>query len=198
MTSPNVLVFGTVGSGKSSFVKTVCVIRPLLLQHRRAVVFDKKDDGGRGRVRDLTRRLGAEPLRFTADTTGTRLNLLDPLIARGSGIKGVIPAAGRDHPRRPQRRRPSPSGRRKPSAPPSARMTRHRAAPAGRRSRRTCCRTSAASSTTPTTRSSPPAARDQLHRAGLSVRWALTGLLDEYAGLLDGETSRTRSICRTS
>src|SRR5690606_23320252 len=28
-----------------------------------------------------------------------------------------------------------------------------------------------------------------LHRAGLSVRWTLNGLLDEYAGLLDGETS---------
>ncbi|MGN6502654.1 MAG: ATP/GTP-binding protein, partial [Pseudolysinimonas sp.] len=59
VTSPNVLVFGTVGSGKSSFVKTVCVIRPLLLKHRRAVVFDKKDDGGQGEYADLTRRLGA-------------------------------------------------------------------------------------------------------------------------------------------
>src|SRR5690606_29902096 len=34
-----------------------------------------------------------------------------------------------------------------------------------------------------------PEARDKLHQAGLSVRWTLNGLLDEYAGILDGETS---------
>jgi hypothetical protein len=34
-------------------------------------------------------------------------------------------------------------------------------------------------------------ARDDLHKAGLSVKWTLNGLLDEYAGLLDGETSKT-------
>ena len=36
-----------------------------------------------------------------------------------------------------------------------------------------------------------PQARDDLHRAGLSVRWAITGLLNEYGGLLDGETSKS-------
>lgn len=42
VSSPNTVVMGDVGAGKSSFVKTVCVLRPLLLQGRRAVIFDKR------------------------------------------------------------------------------------------------------------------------------------------------------------
>ncbi|KFF58615.1 hypothetical protein JF66_17275, partial [Cryobacterium sp. MLB-32] len=48
LTSPNVIIFGTVGTGKSSFTKTVMVMRPLILKNHRAVVFDKKDEGGEG------------------------------------------------------------------------------------------------------------------------------------------------------
>ena len=189
VTSPNVLVFGTVGSGKSSFVKTVCVIRPLLLQHRRAVVFDKKDDGGQGEYAELTRRLGAEPLRFTTDTSGTRLNLLDPVIARGTGIKGqfrLLAAITR-------------------VARADEALTKWeeeavRAALRALHTADTGSRTLVAADLLPHLgrvvddpdyAELSPRARDQLHRAGLSVRWALTGLLDEYAGLLDGETSTT-------
>lgn len=189
VTSPNVLVFGTVGSGKSSFVKTVGVIRPLLLAGRRAVVFDKKDDGGEGEYAALTRRLGAEPIRFTADGSGSRLNLLDPLIAQGSGSKGVfrllaaITRVARDGQaltdweeealRAALRRMQATdtSGR----VPVAADLLPHLGRIADE----------------PDYAELSPAARDQLHRAGLSVRWALTGLLDEYAGLLDGETSPT-------
>jgi hypothetical protein len=189
VTSPNVLVFGTVGSGKSSFVKTVCVIRPLLLKHRRAVVFDKKDDGGQGEYADLTRRLGAEPLRFTTDTSGTRLNLLDPVIARGTGIKGqfrLLAAITR------VARNDEALSKWEEEAVRAALRALHTHDNSGR--------TQVAADLLPHLgrvvddpdyRELSGPARDQLHRAGLSVRWALTGLLDEYAGLLDGETSST-------
>jgi hypothetical protein len=189
VTSPNVLVFGTVGSGKSSFVKTVCVIRPLLLKHRRAVVFDKKDDGGQGEYADLTRRLGAEPLRFTTDTSGTRLNLLDPVIARGTGIKGqfrLLAAITR------VARNDEALSKWEEEAVRAALKALHAHDDGGR--------TLVAADLLPHLgrvvddpdyRELSAPARDQLHRAGLSVRWALTGLLDEYAGLLDGETSNT-------
>lgn len=189
VTSPNVLVFGSVGSGKSSFVKTVCVIRPLLLKGRRAVVFDKKDDGGEGEYAALTRRLGAEPIRFVPDGTGSRLNLLDPLIARGSGSKGVfrllaaVTRVARDgialtdweeEALRAALRRMT-AAEQPHRTPVAADLLPHLGRIVDE----------------PDYAELSPAARDQLHRAGLSVRWALTGLLDEYAGLLDGETSRT-------
>ena len=60
----------------------------LLLQNRRAVIFDKKDQAGEGEYSNVVRRYGYEPIRFTADGTGTRLNLMDPMIARGTGVKG--------------------------------------------------------------------------------------------------------------
>lgn len=187
VTSPNVLVFGTVGSGKSSFVKTVCVIRPLLLKHRRAVVFDKKDEGGQGEYADLARRLGAEPLRFTTDGTGTRLNLLDPVIARGTGLKGqfrLLAAVTR------VARNDEALTKWEEEAVRAALKTLHAQEDGGR------ARVAAdllpylgRVVDDPDYRDLSASARDQLHRAGLSVRWALTGLLDEYAGLLDEETS---------
>ena len=63
--SPNVLVLGDVGGGKSSLLKTVYVLRPLILKHRRCVVIDKKDRGGEGEYAELTRWQGGEPLRFS-------------------------------------------------------------------------------------------------------------------------------------
>jgi hypothetical protein len=38
VSSPNTIVAGGIGGGKSSFVKTVCVGRPLLLKYRRSPV----------------------------------------------------------------------------------------------------------------------------------------------------------------
>ncbi len=76
ISSPNVIVLGTVGYGKSSLTKTVGVARPLGLANRRAVVFDKKDEGGRAStplwrttsvgaaaLRPRGRRYPAEPAR---------------------------------------------------------------------------------------------------------------------------------------
>lgn len=75
VSSPNVVVIGDVGSGKSSLTKTVYVIRPLLLNKRRAVVFDKKDRGGEGEYGELARAYGREPIKFAVDgrATGPRI-----------------------------------------------------------------------------------------------------------------------------
>ena len=88
ITSPNVISLGAVGSGKSSLSKCVYVIRPLTFSDRRVAVFDKKDQNGSGEYTDLTERLGGKPLRFALDGTGSRLNLLDPVILAGDGVAG--------------------------------------------------------------------------------------------------------------
>jgi hypothetical protein len=190
VSSPNTIVAGGVGGGKSSFVKTVCVGRPLLLKYRRAVVFDKKPQGDEGEYAAIARAYGAEPLRFTLDGSGsTRLNLLDPLIVRNAGAAGTyrllhtIVRIARDN----------------------ARLTEWeeeaiRAALTSTLDRYEGGRTPTMSDVLPFLGTVPdealyrdlaPSARDMLHHAGLGVRWTLTGLLDEYAGLLDGETSDT-------
>lgn len=188
VSSPNTIVMGTVGAGKSSFVKTVCVLRPLLLQGRRAVIFDKKDQNGEGEYSGVVRRFGYEPIRFTTDGSGTRFNLLDPLIVHGTGVAGqarllnIVTRLGRgDQPlgeweeealRAALRRT---LGRTAGRAPVLADVLPHLGAIAD----------------DSTYSELSPAAKDELHRAGLSVRWTLNGLLEEYAGLLDGETSKT-------
>jgi hypothetical protein len=185
VSSPNTIVMGTVGAGKSSFVKTVCVLRPLLLQGRRAVIFDKKDQNGEGEYSGVVRRYGYEPIRFGA-SAGTRLNILDPLIVQGSGVTGqarllniVTRLARGDQPldqweeealRAALRRTLEQTKKR---APVLADVLPHLGAITG----------------DATYAELSPAAKDELHRAGLSVRWTLNGLLDEYAGMLDGETS---------
>ena len=88
VTSPNVTVMGVVGSGKSALIKTVYVLRPLVLRNRRAVVMDKKDRGGEGEYCELSRELGSEPLRMVLGDGGTSLNLLDPAILAGGGVGG--------------------------------------------------------------------------------------------------------------
>ena len=92
VTSPNVLVLGDVGAGKSSLIKTVYVTRQLALRGRRVVVADRKDQGGEGEYSQLSRRYGNEPLRFTVGEGGSRINLLDPVI--GVAAAGVAQAAG--------------------------------------------------------------------------------------------------------
>lgn len=190
VSSPNTIVAGGIGGGKSSFVKTVCVGRPLLLRYRRAVVFDKKPQGDEGEYAQITRAYGAEPLRFAVDGSGsTRLNLLDPLILRSAGGAGIyrllhtIVRIARDN----------------------ARLTDWeeqaiRGALSATLARFESTRTPTMADVLPFLGTIPdepayadlsPSSREALHHAGLGVRWTLTGLLDEYAGLLDGETSES-------
>lgn len=81
ITSPLVIVMGDVGSGKSSLIKTVYVLRALAMRSRRVVVIDKKDERGEGEYAGLTRQFGAEPIRMRLDSTSSTLNPLDPVIA---------------------------------------------------------------------------------------------------------------------
>ncbi len=83
ISSVNAAVVGDVGKGKSSLLKTWACTRQLLLRDRRVVVLDKKLQGGLGEYTALARFLGAPSIRFTTDGRGSRLNLLDPVIALG-------------------------------------------------------------------------------------------------------------------
>jgi hypothetical protein len=86
LTSPNFVVIGDVGKGKSSLLKTWAVLRPLIMAGRRAVVIDKKlqrwADGTRsGENTQLARFFGAEPVAFRIGDGGSCINPLDPAIA---------------------------------------------------------------------------------------------------------------------
>ncbi|MFE6229400.1 ATP/GTP-binding protein [Cellulosimicrobium sp. NPDC057862] len=188
VSSPNVLTAGTVGTGKSSFTKTVFVIRPLVLRNRNVVVFDKKPDDAapeQGEYAELARRFGSEPIRFTQDGTGTRLNLLDPLVSAAEGGRYELLTA-------------------------VARMARNGAALDDweRKALRVALRRTIAAAEgvrVPTPADLlpqlgrvadeaefadlHPRALDRLHEAGVSVRWTFDELLESYPGLLDGETS---------
>jgi len=82
VSSPAVVIIGTVGSGKSSLLKTVYVLRPLLMKNRRVVVIDKKARGDEGEYAQLARTWGAEPIRFSLREGGCILNPLDPAITQ--------------------------------------------------------------------------------------------------------------------
>ncbi|MFC4244892.1 ATP/GTP-binding protein [Gryllotalpicola reticulitermitis] len=185
ITSPNVLIFGTVGAGKSSLAKTNYVLRPLTLYHRRAVVYDKKADEDHGEYTDLALQLGSTPLMFNGDGTGTRLNMLDPNIIRAQGLQGqtlllstVAQIARNDTPATEW----------------EAKAIRH--AVVQTLTRFQDGRVATPNDLLPYLGEVPndddlsPESKERLHQAGLSVRFALEGLLEEYSGLLDGETSR--------
>lgn len=87
LSSPNCVLVGDVGGGKSSFTKTWILMRNLMLG-RRVVVVDKKmqaagdpDAEHEGEYAALARALGIEPIRFTGRPGGVRINPLDPVIS---------------------------------------------------------------------------------------------------------------------
>lgn len=88
VTSPNVAVLGMIGSGKSSLLKTVYVLRPMVLRDRRCVVIDRKDQAGEGEYAVVARALGTTPFKLLlgGGPGSTRLNPLDPVILRGGGV----------------------------------------------------------------------------------------------------------------
>lgn len=83
ISSVNAAVIGDVGKGKSSLLKTWACTRQLLIRNRRVVVLDKKLQSGLGEYTALARFLGSPSIRFNTDGSGSRLNLLDPVIALG-------------------------------------------------------------------------------------------------------------------
>jgi hypothetical protein len=189
VSSPNVIIMGDVGAGKSTNTKANHVLRPLLLKGRRCVVFDKKDQAGEGEYSTVVRHYGYEPIRFTADGSGTKLNLLDPVILEGTGLQGqarllniVTRLARGDQPLDAWEEEALRAALRATidkvdggRAPVLADVLPNLGNVAD----------------DPDYGTLSASARDDLHKAGLSVRWTLNGLLDEYAGLLDGETSST-------
>ena len=185
LTSPNVLVMGTVGSGKSSFVKTVMVIRPLLLANHRAVVFDKKDQGDEGEYSGVARQLGSEPLRFAPDNKGTRLNLLDPLIVQGSGLIGqmqLVNAVARIA------RDDKPATEWEENATQFA-LQRLFADKEGNRAA-TMADLLPYLGHVPTDLGYSAEAKERYHQAGISVQLGLKNLLTAYGDVFDGETSK--------
>lgn len=186
ISSPNSIVCGGVGGGKSSFVKTVYVIRPLVIRYRRAVIFDKKNRAGEGEYAELVRKWGqGEPIRFTTDGSGSRLNLLDPLIVNQIGSAGTyrllhaIVRIARDGAQLDEWEEKA------------ARSALKKTLAVHDDGREPTLADilpllgSVADESDMTTH-----ALDRLHQAGLGIRFTLEGLLDEYGGLLDGETSK--------
>lgn len=189
VSSPNVIIMGDVGAGKSTHTKANHVLRPLLLNGRRCVVFDKKDQAGEGEYSTVVRRYGYEPIRFTADGTGTKLNLLDPVILEGTGVQGqarllnIVTRLARGD---------QPLDAWEEEALRAALRATLEQVDGGRIPVLADVLPNLGNvADDPDYRTLSLSARDDLHKAGLSVRWTLNGLLDEYAGLLDGETSST-------
>lgn len=189
VTSLNVLAVGDVGGGKSSTLKTVYVIRPLLMRDRRVVVFDRKPQGVEGEYAELTRTFGGTPVRFSLSGGGAIVNPLDPVII-GTGDSNAIQllkvVAGLARPDSPLTEWEGEAIRC------AYRVASTAAAEAGRAAvlpdvakalgqlERDPSQEYAAM---------PAHARERLEEAGWGVRFLLNGLLSEYSGLFDGETS---------
>lgn len=104
LSSPNCVVIGDIGKGKSSLIKTWAVIRQLLLGRRVVVIDKKRQSTGRGRQGeyvDLALELGYKPVQFKVGGGGSRINILDPAITRtGAGVtagqQAILEAVGRE------------------------------------------------------------------------------------------------------
>lgn len=91
ITSPGVIVLGVIGSGKSSLLKTVYVLRPLTFAKRRCVVIDRKDQEGQGEYTAVTRKFDGGLFRMLIGRPdeGTILNPLDDNILAVIGVHGT-------------------------------------------------------------------------------------------------------------
>lgn len=187
ITSPNVVILGVIGSGKSSLIKTVYVMRPLILKGRRAVVMDKKDKGGEGEYAESCRQLGGEPLKFVVGGKGTRLNILDPIVLAGAGVAGQARllialaelannSAPLDKWEKAALRAAHAATLRQAQADSEVPVLEHLLSQLGHPH--------------PEFQDYSPPAKERIHQAGLGVHHLLSALLcDELAGLFDGPSS---------
>lgn len=202
ITSLNVVVVGDIGTGKSTCLKVGYIVRPFMLRDRSFVVFDKKgaaaedDDAEEGEYASLVRAMGTEPVTFSTGDRGVHLNLLDPLIAgvdatsQGSVMFPLLRAvtelaqdgkrltqweteALRSAYRVVRRRHETGEIARTPVLPDVLHALGDVEAEPLRYGQGRLLDNS----------------RDELHMAGASVRFLLEGLVEENAGLFDGETS---------
>jgi type IV secretory pathway VirB4 component len=94
ISSPNVLILGAVGSGKSSLMKTQYVSRAVALGVQ-VVVFDRKRQEDRGEYYLTSRAVGGQTIRFDR-SGGAVVNILDPQIAPVTSKVGSDQRVGQD------------------------------------------------------------------------------------------------------
>jgi hypothetical protein len=97
VSAPNVVILGTIGSGKSSLAKTLYVGRPLAVGVQ-VVVFDRKrDEHARGEYARAAHVAGraASVIRFDRHG-GAVVNVLDPRISRSSSADDQTGRVGQD------------------------------------------------------------------------------------------------------
>lgn len=202
ISSPNVIVLGSIGAGKSSLMKSVYCLRPLILQRRRVVVIDKKPsgDGGEGEYATTARFLNTRPFRFQiGDRDSTVLNLLDPVLlhddptragydVRSSQfrlLRTICELAKNDQPLGAWQQK-------------ALRAAHHEVLTRFDGARRPPTLADLLPLLGDMSLFTTPGAAhpdlsgkalERLHQAGLTVRFLLEGLLDEFGGLFDGETS---------
>lgn len=82
ITTPNVLILGAVGTGKSSLIKTQFVTRQVAMG-RQVAVFDRKRQQGRGEYTPIGHAAGATVIRFSRHG-GHCINIIDPRIVATS------------------------------------------------------------------------------------------------------------------
>ena len=183
ITSPAVIVLGVIGVGKSALLKTVYVLRPIILRGRRCVVLDRKDRAGEGEYCELTRRLGGEPFSMRIGGGGTVDQPARPADHRGDRAGRAVPAAAGDGRTGQQQPAAGQVGGRGAAGRARRRCAWPRPAAGSR-----CWRTwSACSAGYHGTWTASGAAKERLHQAGLGVKFLFVTILsDELAGLFDG------------
>lgn len=185
ISSPNVVAVGDVGSGKSSLGKTCYVLRPLALRDRRVVVFDRKDKGGRGEYAELTERHGSTPITFSLEGGGSIINLLDPVVAQGSGWGGTFRLLRTVLETAEDRQLDTWEV----SALRIALRATLRAAETGGRQPTISDLLTHLPTVADDRRELSAQARERLHQDAVTVMFLVEGLLEEHSGLFDGETT---------
>src|SRR5699024_2963876 len=97
ISSPNIVVLGDIGRGKSSFMKTVYVLREIACGTQVAVL-DRKNQQGTGEYDHVCAAAGGTTIRFSR-AGGAAINLLDPRMSASSSdqTQAADARVGQDH-----------------------------------------------------------------------------------------------------